>query len=262
MICGEPMGDTPHNPQRALLESLAAGEISVEQAMAQLSPQVESLDFATIDHQRAERCGVPEVIFGQGKSADQAMAIARTLTERNGYVLLTRATDEQVAAAQTAFDTVEVGSRCSSLLIGTPPQPTGTVIPIVTAGNSDLPIAEEAEMTCRAMGQRCKMISDVGVAGLNRLIARLPELTEADVLICIAGMEGALPSVIGGLVAAPVIAVPTSVGYGAAFDGIAALLGMMTSCASGVTVVNINNGFGAAYSAVLIQRAIDKGRNT
>ncbi len=245
---------------RALLEALAAGKIGVDDAMAQLNPSVEAIDFATLDHERAERCGVAEVIFGAGKSAEQVITIAGSLIERSGYALLTRASTAQVEAVRAAYDKVEVASRSGTVLIGKAPEAVGTAIPIVTAGTSDLPVAEEAAMTCRALGQRATIISDVGVAGLNRLAGRLPELREAEVVVCIAGMEGALPSVVGGLIAAPVIAVPTSVGYGAAFDGMAALLGMMTSCASGVAVVNIDNGFGAAYTATLIQRAIDKGR--
>lgn len=247
----------PQSDPRTVLEDFAAGRITLDQAQAMLAPNVETIDFATIDHDRARRCGTAEVIYGAGKSAEQVVAIARSLVERNGHALVTRAAPEHVDAARAAFDEIDVGERCTAMLIGRAPEPSGTVIPIVTAGASDLAIAEEAAMTCRALGQRSKIISDVGVAGLNRLVARLEELRAADVLVCIAGMEGALPSVVGGLVAAPVIAVPTSIGYGATLHGLAALLGMLTSCASGVSVVNIDNGFGAAYSATLIQRAID-----
>lgn len=248
---------TTHDP-RTVLEDLAAGRISVDAAEAMLSPGVESMDFATIDHERAERCGVAEVVFGAGKTAEQVVAIARSLVERSGAALITRAIPEQVAAARRAFDEIEVGQLGGTMIVGAVPEATGAVVPIVTAGTSDLPIAEEAAMTFAALGQRSATISDVGVAGLNRLVGRLDELRAADVIVCIAGMEGALPSVVGGLVAAPVIAVPTSIGYGAALGGVAAMLGMLTSCASGVSVVNIDNGFGAAYTATLIQRAIDR----
>lgn len=218
-----------------------------------------TLEFATLDHERLVRCGIPEVVYGTGKTTEQLVAIARQLFERNGYALVTRATPEQAAVVRASFEHVAAGSRGQTLLIGRPPALQGTPLPIVTAGTSDEPVAEEAELTCAAMGQAVHRINDVGVAGLDRLLRRLPELRRTGAIICIAGMEGALPSVLGGLVSIPVIAVPTSVGYGAAFEGLAALLGMMTSCAAGVSVVNINNGFGAAYSATLIQRLYDRG---
>lgn len=242
---------------RSLLEQVVGGNLSIDDATEQLSTATETLEFATLDHGRADRCGMAEVVFGAGKTPQQIVAICRSLIDRCGYALVTRAREEHVQAVREAFDKVEVGGRHQAMLIGDPPPLRGGTIPIVTAGTSDEPIAEEAVLTCRALGQPCVRINDIGVAGLHRLINRLDELQQASVIICIAGMEGALPSVIGGLVSCPVIAVPTSVGYGAALQGVAALLGMLTSCASGVSVVNIDNGFGAAYSATLIQRLAD-----
>ncbi len=240
-----------------LLREVAAGARSADEAARMLAPEAQSLGFATIDHDRAHRCGVPEVIYAAGKTAEQVVAIARTLIDRAGCALVTRATAEQAAAVEQTFAKVEPGSRRRTLLIGDAPGLRGTSVPIVTAGTSDEPVAEEAALTFAFLGQAHHRVSDVGVAGVHRLMARLDEIDGAAVIVCIAGMEGALPSVVGGLVAAPVIAVPTSVGYGAAFAGLAALLGMLTSCAAGVSVVNIDNGFGAAYSATLIQRAAD-----
>ena len=248
----------------ALLEQVRAGELPVEDAVGRLRavtlPATERLDDATIDHDRARRCGFAEVIYAPGKTAEQVVRIARSLLTRNGCVLISRARDEQLDAVRNAFvgQPLEVGALCGTMILGTPPTPgpggKQHVIPIVTAGTSDQRVAEEAVLTCKALGHATTRINDVGVAGVHRLIERMNELRGVRVIVCIAGMEGALPSVVGGLVDCPVIAVPTSVGYGAAFDGLAALLGMMTSCASGVTVVNIDNGFGAAYSACMINR--------
>jgi NCAIR mutase (PurE)-related protein len=245
-----------------LLEQVRAGELPVEDAVGRLrtvaAPAAERLDDATIDHDRARRCGFAEVIYAPGKTADQVVRIARSLLTRNGCVLISRCRDEQIEAIRSAFvgEALEVGGLCGTIILGTPPEPPdqAAVIPVVTAGTSDQRVAEEAALTCKALGQSTTRINDVGVAGVHRLIERMGELRGVRVIVCIAGMEGALPSVVGGLVDCPVIAVPTSVGYGAAFDGLAALLGMMTSCASGVTVVNIDNGFGAAYSACMINR--------
>ncbi|MBI1374801.1 MAG: nickel pincer cofactor biosynthesis protein LarB [Phycisphaera sp.] len=244
---------------KQILERLAAGDIDVDAADAALRElHLQPLGFATIDHHRDKRCGVPEVIYAAGKTPEQVVAIARTLVDRSGHALVTRADATQAAAVRGAFDAVVTDERNRTLLVGSAPELTGTPIPIITAGTSDQPVADEAELTCRALGQPVHRISDVGVAGLARLIARLDEMQNTGVIICIAGMEGALPSVVGGLVSVPVVAVPTSVGYGAAFGGITALLGMLTSCAAGVTVVNIDNGFGAAYNATLIQRLYDR----
>lgn len=245
-----------------MLERVKRGELDPRAAAEEVRRHLaEPMGFATIDHDRARRCGAAEVIFAAGKTAEQVVAIAHAIRSRHPVVLITRATAEQVAALRQSFDAKEivVGSRGTTVMVGTPaPVEHAAPIPILTAGTSDEAVAEEAELTVRAMGHVAHRISDVGVAGLHRLGARLPELRGAAVIVCIAGMEGALPSVVGGLVDVPVIAVPTSVGYGAAMGGLAALMGMLTSCASGVTVVNIDNGFGAAYSACLINRRATK----
>ncbi len=222
------------------------------------------LGYATIDHLRGKRCGAAEVIYAQGKTAPQVVAIAESILGREGAVLITRCDAAQLDALAARFDAMpmQVGERQGTALIGTPPPAKEPAIAIVTAGTSDQAIAEEAELTCVAHGRAVVRISDVGVAGLHRLGTHLGKLREAAAIICIAGMEGALPSVVGGLVDVPVIAVPTSVGYGAAFDGLAALLGMLTSCASGVTVVNIDNGFGAAHAACLIAARIGANHDT
>jgi len=220
-------------------------------------PPPPPLDFATPDHDRARRCGHGEVIFGAGKTPEQTVAITRALRDGGqGCVLITRAGPEQVAALRDTFgDTVEAGLLSGTVMVGRGASAYDTPIPVVCAGTSDLPVAEEVAMTCRALGHRVHAINDVGVAGLHRLMARQGEL-KGNAIVVIAGMEGALPSVVGGLVDVPVIAVPTSVGYGASFGGVSALLGMLNSCASGVTVVNIDNGFGAAYAACQINRRV------
>jgi NCAIR mutase (PurE)-related protein len=205
---------------------------------------------------------VPEVVYASGKLPEQVAAIAGELVDRNGYALITRAGDDHVAAVKQRFSSVLHGERTSTMIVGEAPAASGTAIPIITAGTSDEAVAEEAELTCRALGQATRRINDVGVAGIARLVTRLEDARPTGVIIAIAGMEGALPSVVGGLVDVPVIAVPTSVGYGAALGGFTALLGMLTSCAAGVSVVNIDNGFGAAYIATLIQRQYDRRTET
>lgn len=244
-----------------LLKRVAAGELSAEDAAQQLhAMQAQPLGFATLDHHRAGRCGAGEVIFAAGKTAEQVVAISQTLLEQHDSVLITRADSPQVEALRATYDQaetpIEIGKLSGTVLLGSPPAPTdrATPIPIVAAGTSDLPVAEECAMTCKAMGQPVEAINDVGVAGLHRIIGKVDAVRAGNVVVVIAGMEGALPSVVGGLVDKPVIAVPTSVGYGAAFGGIAALLGMLNSCASGVTVVNIDNGFGAAVAASRINQ--------
>lgn len=244
---------------RAIIEQVAAGSLTTDEADQQLHQMVcQPLGFATLDHHRAARCGVPEVVYAAGKHPEQLVQITEQLMARSGHALVTRATEQHIAALTEAFDTIELGNRGQTALVGRPPDPGGTPLPIISAGTSDEPVAEEAELTCRALGQASHRINDVGVAGLHRLLGRLDELQQAHAIVCIAGMEGALPSVLGGLVRVPVIAVPTSVGYGAAMGGLAALLGMLTSCAAGVSVVNIDNGFGGAYTATLIQRIGDQ----
>jgi NCAIR mutase (PurE)-related protein len=240
---------------RSLLVGVAGGAVSVDQALGTLAhAPLEALDFATIDHHRALRQGFPEVIYGAGKTADQVVGIAERIAARGDGVLVTRAAEEARKRMGQRFPnavihdvarTVRVPSACPRTMIG------GQVL-LVTAGTSDLPVADEAHETALALGMEVQRVSDVGVAGLHRLLARSAELRAARVVIVVAGMDGALPSVVGGLVGCPVIAVPTSVGYGAAFSGVAPLLTALNSCAAGVVVVNIDNGFGAAMAAARI----------
>lgn len=243
---------------RNLLTRVADGTVSIEDAMLHLAQEpFESIDFATIDHHRALRQGFPEVIFGGAKTSGQIVGIAEKIVERHGAFLATRLSDEAMAALAARFPDVQVNALGrTALLRGDAPAPVGKgTILIVTAGTSDLPVAEEAAVTADALGNRVARLTDVGVAGIHRLLARKDELFAASVVVVIAGMDGALASVVGGMVRVPVIAVPTSVGYGAAFGGIAPLLAMLNSCASGVTVVNIDNGFGAAMAASRINHA-------
>ena len=235
-----------------LLEQVARGELDVTRALSRLSlPDSESLPFATIDHHRAIRQGYPEVIFGSGKTTDQIIAIAERLAGHGDGFLATRVDTSAHAALQSRFPGVEINElgRTAYLAPETPPPAGRGTILVVTAGTSDLPVAEEAAVTARALGNSVERLTDVGVAGIHRLLSRGDLLGDASVIVVVAGMDGALPSVVGGLVAVPVIAVPTSVGYGASFGGVAALLTMLNSCASGITVVNIDNGFGAACAA-------------
>ena len=237
---------------RDLLNRVAEGELNVDAALHALSAEpVESLDFATIDHHRALRQGFPEVIYGAGKTPEQIREIATRIAARGEGVLVTRI---EVAAAEYLADSLPIVelnavARTAHLrAAAAPPRGDGTVA-VVTAGTSDLPVAEEAIVTLDALGDCVVRVTDVGVAGIHRVLARFHDLASAAVVIVIAGMDGALPSVIGGLVRGPVIAVPTSVGYGASFQGIAPLLTMLNSCAAGITVANIDNGFGAAMAA-------------
>jgi NCAIR mutase (PurE)-related protein len=243
---------------RDLLARVADGRTSPEHALDDLAKEpFETLDFATIDHHRALRQGFPEVIFGGGKTPEQVVAIAERIAERHGGFLATRVPPEANALLARRFHDVEINEVARTALLRSaerPPVGRGTV-QIVTAGTSDLPVAEEAAVTADALGNRVARMTDVGVAGIHRLLARKDELLEAGVVIVVAGMDGALASVVGGLVRVPVIAVPTSVGYGAAFGGIAPLLTMLNSCAAGVTVVNIDNGFGAAMAASRINHS-------
>ena len=243
---------------RELLEQVATGDVPIARALDALAFEpVEALGFATIDHHRALRQGFPEVIYGAGKTPEQIVAIAERIAARNESVLVTRIAPDaaELLRARVADIELDATARTAYLAGETPPTPgTGTVA-VVTAGTSDLPIAEEAAVTLRALGNCVTRVTDVGVAGIHRVLAKRDELLTAAVVIVVAGMDGALPSVVGGLVGAPVIAVPTSVGYGASFNGIAALLTMLNSCAAGVTVVNIDNGFGAAVAASRITHA-------
>lgn len=251
------------NPRhlRNLLEDLTAGRTSVEEVERRLATlPFEQLEFACVDHHRALRCGFPEVIFGQGKTPEQVVAIAERLVAQGHDLLATRIGLETATALQQRFAhaTYYETARAAALRHA-PAEPGEGLVGIVCAGTSDLPVAEEARVTAEMLGARVEPIYDVGVAGLHRLLARSADLRAANALVVVAGMEGALPSVIGGLVEAPVIAVPTSVGYGANFHGLAALLTMLNSCASGVSVVNIDNGFGAGYQAALINRLAVRG---
>jgi len=215
----------------------------------------EDLDFAKVDHHRALRVGMPEVILGQGKTPAQVGEIFARLARHSKNVLATRATKEQFAAVKKKARAAEYRELARAITLRREHKNSGKgSIAVVSAGTSDVPVAEEAVVTAELMGNSVEHFYDVGVAGIHRLLAHRKALARARVVIVCAGMEGALPSVVGGLIGVPVIAVPTSIGYGASFDGLAALLGMMNSCASNVTVVNIDNGFGAAYVATLINR--------
>jgi pyridinium-3,5-biscarboxylic acid mononucleotide synthase len=242
---------------RDLLEQVASGRLAPDKALEALSFQpAESLPFATIDHHRALRQGFPEVIFGEGKTDDQIVAIAQRIVERDDGMLVTRTPISAAKALQSAIPGAEWNQLGRTVLVRSNAKRAaarGTVL-IITAGTSDLPVAEEAAVTADAGGCGVARLTDVGVAGIHRLLTKKEELNEATVVIVVAGMDGALPSVVGGLVRVPVIAVPTSVGYGASFGGLAALLTMLNSCAAGVTVVNIDNGFGAAMAAVRINQ--------
>ena len=242
---------------RALLEELSAGRSTVDDALRVLDAEpVESLGFASIDHHRALRSGYPEVVFGEGKTVEQVVAICERIAEHRDGFLVTRTDAAQQGAIAARFPGADVNLAPSSAV----PASGGGACLIVTAGTSDLPVAEEAAATLGALGIPVQRLTDVGVAGIHRLLAKQDVLREAAVIIVIAGMDGALPSVVGGLVRVPVIAVPSSVGYGASFGGLAALLTMLNSCAAGVVVCNIDNGFGAAMAAARIL-GISSGRN-
>ncbi|HVJ04300.1 MAG TPA: nickel pincer cofactor biosynthesis protein LarB [Candidatus Saccharimonadales bacterium] len=244
------------NRLKALLDQVHSGAVTPDAALEQIKTlPYEDLGFAKVDHHRAVRVGVPEVIFGPGKTPEHFVEIFTRLAERGNNVLATRTNGDQVALTVARFPRVEHNAMARTLVLRQKSESLGKgTIGIISAGTSDIPVAEEAAVTADVMGNRVTRLFDVGVAGLHRLLSHSEELRQARVLVVCAGMEGALPSVVGGLVGVPVIAVPTSVGYGAAFGGIAALLGMINSCASNVTVVNIDNGFGAAYVASLINR--------
>jgi NCAIR mutase (PurE)-related protein len=244
------------NPQHLtrLLERLARGETTVDAVRAELaSLPFETLPEATVDHHRALRRGFPEVIYGAGKTPAQIVAVARSISGRGQTVLVTRATPEAALALGAVFPAAEHDAIARTVLVrgGEVAALPGLVL-VISAGTSDLPVAAEAEITARALGCTVERLTDVGVAGLHRLLAARERLRAANVIIAVAGMEGALPSVVGGLTDCPVIGVPTSVGYGASAGGFAALLSMLSSCASGITVVNIDNGFGAGFAAALI----------
>jgi NCAIR mutase (PurE)-related protein len=241
---------------KKLFDQVKRGKLSPDEAVERLRHlPFEDIGFANIDHHRTLRIGMPEVIFGPGKTPQQLADIFTRLAKHGNNVLATRVSPEQFRAVKRKFCKAELHAlaRAITLTRDETVYGKGTIV-VVSAGTSDIPVAEEAVVTAQVMGNGVQHLYDVGVAGIHRLLARREALTQARVVIVCAGMEGALPSVVGGLVGVPVIAVPTSVGYGASYQGIAALLGMLNSCASNVTVVNIDNGFGAGYVASVINR--------
>jgi hypothetical protein len=241
----------------ALLQAVRDGQVSPADARARLAGfGSEELGFATIDHARALRTGWPEVIFGGGKSPEQVAAIAERIAARGHNVLVTRTTAEtyRVVAVRVPGAVHHESARCITVEVA-PVTPLAGRVAVVCAGTSDVPVADEAAVTASFEGAAVTRIYDVGVAGIHRLLGRAADLRDADVVVVVAGMEGALPSVVAGLIAAPVVAVPTSVGYGASFEGLAALLAMLNSCAAGLAVVNIDNGFGAGHLACTILRS-------
>ena len=244
-----------------LLQAVSAGRLGVDEAVARLRTlPYENLGFARVDHHRALRGGAPEAIFCPGKTAAQVVAIGARLVAHHANVLATRASDE-VAAAVAASGLPYRDHRDARLIVLRPEPVEGIgLLVVAAAGTADVPVAEEAALVAEATGNRVERLYDCGVAGLHRLLDHVPLLAEANAIVAVAGMEGALPSVVAGLVDRPVIAVPTSVGYGTSFNGLAALLAMLNSCAAGVSVVNIDNGFGAAHQASQINHLVAKIR--
>lgn len=244
-----------------MLESLQQGALSVDAALARLRDlPYEDLGFAAIDHHRALRTGFPEVVLGEGKTPEQVASIAEKLAARGDRVLITRAGVEAYRLVKERLPDAVYNATARAVTLDRSKQPRRPGVAVCCAGTSDLPVAEEAAVTAELMGSSVDRLFDVGVAGIHRLLDKIETLRAAKALVVVAGMEGALPSVVAGLVAAPVIAVPTSVGYGASFRGLAPLLAMLNSCAAGVTVVNIDNGFGAGYTAAVINRQSWEGK--
>jgi NCAIR mutase (PurE)-related protein len=241
---------------KQLFDAVRARKLSPDEAVSRLRHlPFEDLDFAKVDHHRALRAGMPEVILAKGKTPAQVAAIFAKLAKHGTNVLATRATEQQFEAVRRKVRKAQFRELACAITLEQDARKYGKgKIAVVSAGTSDIPVAEEAVVTAEVMGNDVEHLYDVGVAGIHRLLANRKSLTDARVVIVCAGMEGALPSVVGGLVGVPVIAVPTSVGYGASFEGLAALLGMLNSCASNVSVVNIDNGFGAGYVASVINR--------
>ena len=242
---------------RKLLASLSRGEISVDEVLERLKDlPFEDIGVACIDHHRSLRQGLSEVIFGEGKEVAEILAIMERMSEQGENIMVTRLPQKKANEIQANYGDSVYHEKARVLTLTRHPvqvQTRGTIL-VISAGTSDIPVAEEAAITARFMGNEVETIYDLGVAGIHRVLSHRERLTKASVIIVVAGMEGALPSVVGGLVDRPVIGVPTSVGYGASFQGIAAVLGMLNSCAAGVTVVNIDNGFGAGYAASVINR--------
>ncbi|MBM3812071.1 MAG: nickel pincer cofactor biosynthesis protein LarB [Acidimicrobiia bacterium] len=241
---------------KSLLEQVREGSVGIDDALAQMRHMpFEDLGFAKVDHHRAIRHGMPEVIFGKGKSPEHVLGIASRVLEQSGNLLATRTEPAAAELVKQKFPEAEYFPLSGVLRVWRDRSMHGKgTIAVVCAGTSDIPVAEEAQLTAEIMGNQVEAISDIGVAGIHRLMANRERLAQARVAVVCAGMEGALPSAVGGLVGCPVIAVPTSIGYGASFHGLAALLGMLNSCSSNVTVVNIDNGFGGGYVASLINR--------
>ncbi|HZN59603.1 MAG TPA: nickel pincer cofactor biosynthesis protein LarB [Planctomycetota bacterium] len=240
----------------ALLTRVQRNEVSAMDALNKIRlPPVEDITCARVDHHRSIRCGFPEVIFCQGKRPEDITRIARTILKRADHLLATRADERAFRAVKKAHPKARYHdlARCVTVDKKRPLAVAGRVL-VLCAGTADIPVAEEARVTAQALGHEVDMVYDAGVAGIHRLLANTQKIHEADCIVCVAGMEGALPSVVGGLADSPVIAVPTSVGYGASFGGLAPLLTMLNSCSAGVAVVNIDNGFGAGYLAALITR--------
>ncbi|MFH1156271.1 MAG: nickel pincer cofactor biosynthesis protein LarB [Pseudomonadota bacterium] len=246
-----------HDRLTAILKQVSDGQLTIGDAQTLLSKLAfEDIDFAHVDHHRSLRKGFPEVIFGQGKTSSQIAGILASMADHEDVIMVTRIDPDKALSVQAQFPGTEYHEDARILLFKNrePEIRASGEILVLSAGTSDIPIAREAMITAQVMGNRVHAIFDVGVAGIHRLFAHQERIQSASVLVVVAGMEGALPSVIAGLVSAPVIAVPTSVGYGTSFGGITALLGMLNSCSSNVAVVNIDNGFGAGYMASTINR--------
>jgi pyridinium-3,5-biscarboxylic acid mononucleotide synthase len=248
----------PMKPEelKSLLEEVVAGDTTPDEALEVLRRlPVEDLGFAKLDVHRELRQGMPEAIFGEGKTPEQVVTIAKRMLETTSApVLITRCAPEALAAVRAQFADPVIHERARLVVLRPAPESLPGNVVVACAGTSDLPVAEEAAFTLQALGVNVSGLNDVGVAGLHRVLASQTELHDADVVVVVAGMEGALASIVGGITSAPVVAVPTSIGYGASFDGLAALLAMLNSCAAGITVTNIDNGFGAAMAAVRILR--------
>lgn len=256
------MKELDHEAKLRVLKQVAQGTLIPEEALSLLSlPSFVSMEFANLDTHRALRNGFPEVVFCQGKSPEQVVEIVQKLHEHHGYVMATRVDANHLELLKDSFPKASYFTKARIFIVGKNAkgqQHSGIVL--LSAGTADLPVAEEAAVTAEAMGNEVARLYDVGVAGLHRLLSHSKVLMEANVCVVVAGMEGALASVVGGLVGKPVIGIPTSIGYGASFNGIASLLGMLNSCAPGVSVVNIDNGFGGGFLAGLINLAIVNGR--
>lgn len=244
-----------------ILQQVRDGQLTVAEAKTQLATY-EDLGFAKVDHHRKKRQGFPEIIYGEGKTTDQILSIMKAILAKKEDVLITRISKEKAEVILQEYPELMYHELARILSYQhEPKKPRAGYISVICAGTSDLPVAEEAAVTAEALGSNVKRIYDVGVAGIHRLFDQIEDIQSATVSIVVAGMEGALPSVVGGLVSHPVLAVPTSIGYGANFGGLSALLTMLNSCASGISVVNIDNGFGGAYNAVLIDRMVNRNRD-